>query len=108
MAVCADIGDPAHAEQAACRGADIYLASVFIIPSDFIGEVEKLTRYAVHHRMTTALANFGGPSGGLRSAGRSSIWSEAGELLVQLGESGSGVAILTDTEQGVVARTITF
>lgn len=105
VAICADIGRPAHAEEAAARGADLYLASMFVIPSDFPGEVEKLTRYATQYRMMTALANFGCPSGSLRSAGRSSIWSEHGELLVQLAESGSGIAIVTDTDQGVVAKT---
>lgn len=100
VAVCADIGRPAHAELAAERGADTYLASMFVIPSDFDGEVAKLSRYAVQHRMMTALANFGSPSGGLRSAGRSSIWSETGELLVQLQAEGSGVAGVIETPHG--------
>ena len=100
VAVCADIGNPAHAEQAAQRGADTYLASMFVIPSDFESEADKLRRYAVQHRMMTALANFGSPSGSLRSAGRSSIWSETGEPLIQLGVSGSGVAVVVETEYG--------
>jgi predicted amidohydrolase len=56
--------------------------------------------YAVQHRMMTVLANFGSPSGGLRSAGRSAIWSETGELLVQLEANGSGIAVVTDTQHG--------
>ena len=70
VAVCADIGRPAHAQKAAERGANTYLASMFVIPSDLDGEVSKLSRYAVQHNMMTALANFGSPSGGLRSACR--------------------------------------
>jgi hypothetical protein len=58
-AVCADIGRPAHPQQAAARGANTYLASMFVIPSDLEGELSKLRRYAVQHRMMTALANFG-------------------------------------------------
>lgn len=100
VAVCADIGDPAHAERAAHRGADCYLASMFVIPSDFSGEVAKLSRYAHRHRMMTALANFGSSTGGLRSAGCSSIWSEKGELLVRLKAEGSGVAIVIETGSG--------
>lgn len=100
VAICADIGRPAHAEQAAQRGADTYLASMFVIPSDSDGEAAKLSRYAVQHRMMTALANFGSPSGGLRSAGRSSVWSETGELLVKLGVHGSGVAVVIETQHG--------
>jgi predicted amidohydrolase len=106
VAVCADIGRPAHPQNAADRNANTYLASMFVIPSDLEGEVAKLTRYAVQHRMMTALANFGGPSGGLRSAGRSAIWSEAGELLVQLDGNGSGVAVVTETQNGRRIRAV--
>ena len=106
VAVCADIGRPAHAERAAERGADTYLASMFVIPSDFGGEAAKLSRYAMQHRMMTALANFGSASGGLRSAGRSSIWSETGELLVQLRVNGSGVALVLETERGLRTRAV--
>jgi len=37
VAVCADIGAPAHPEQAAARGAKTYLASMFVIPSESRG-----------------------------------------------------------------------
>jgi predicted amidohydrolase len=100
VAVCADIGRPSHPQQAADRGAKTYLASMFVIPSEFEGEVSKLSRYAVQHAMLVAFANFGSPSGGLASAGRSAIWSKSGELLVQLGTNGSGVAVATETQQG--------
>jgi predicted amidohydrolase len=106
VAVCADIGRSEHPQQAAARGANTYLASMFVIPSDFDGEAAKLSRYAVLHGMMTALANFGSPSGGLRSAGRSGIWSESGELLVQLEASGSGLAVVTETRQGRRTRAI--
>jgi len=106
VAVCADIGRPAHAELAARRGANLYLASMFVIPSDFDSDTEKLARYAGQHRMMTAFANFGSPSGGLRSAGRSTLWSESGERLIQLDEHGSGIALVTKTEHGIHARAI--
>jgi predicted amidohydrolase len=106
IAVCADIGDPGHPQRAAGRGADAYLASMFVIPSDYDGEVAKLSRYARQHRMLTALANFGGPSGSLRSAGCSAIWSAAGELLVQLDASGSGIALVAGTPEGFQTRVV--
>lgn len=65
VAICADIGDPAHAERARARGASAYLASMFVIPSEFGGDV----------------------------AGRSTIWSEQGEMLVRLPNQGAGVAL---------------
>jgi len=100
LAICADVGNPDFAKLAAERDACSYLASMFVIPSDFDGEVSKLRRYAAQHQMITGLANFGTTSGSLRSAGCSSIWSETGDLLVQLGTAGSGIAILMDTSQG--------
>jgi predicted amidohydrolase len=106
VAVCADIGNPAHPERAAGRGADTYMAGMFVIPSDFDGDALRLSRYAEQHRMLTAFANFGGPSGGLRSAGRSSIWSDTGELLVRLGESGSGVGVVRETGHGPRSRVV--
>ncbi len=106
LAVCADIGRSSHPQQAADRGAKTYLASMFVIPSDFEREISKLRRYAVQHSMMVALANFGSPSGGLASAGRSAIWCETGELLVQLGASGAGVAVVTETEQGRRTKTV--
>jgi predicted amidohydrolase len=106
VAVCADIGRPSHPQRASDRNANTYLASMFVIPSDLAGEYSKLSRYAVQHRMMTALANFGSPSGGLKSAGRSAIWSEAGELLVQLEANGSGIAVVTETQDGRRCRAI--
>jgi predicted amidohydrolase len=106
VAVCADIGRSSHPREAARRGARTYLASMFIIPSELEGETAKLRGYAVQHSMAVALANFGSPSGGLKSGGRSTIWSETGELLVQLAAAGAGVAVATEGDRGWRAKTV--
>ena len=106
VAVCADIGRPSHPQEAADRGARIYLASMFVIRSEFERETAKLGAYAAQHSMAVAFANYGGPSGGLASAGRSAIWSERGELLAQLGTDGAGVAVAVESHSGWRARTI--
>ena len=85
---------------AAARGAKVYLASMFVVPADLEEESARLRSYCVRHSMTVALANFGGPSGGLAAGGGSAIWSEQGELLVRLERSGSGVAIAVLEETG--------
>ncbi len=100
VAVCADVGSPSHAQRAAGRGADTYLASMFVIPSELERDTAALQAYAARHSMAVAFANFGGPSGGLASGGRSAIWSDRGELLVQLEASGSGVAVAVESEAG--------
>lgn len=106
VAICADIGQPLHPQRAAERGADTYLASMFVIPSEFAGDSAKLGRYAAGHSMVVALANFGRATGGLAAAGRSSIWSATGELLIQLGDAGAGVAVATERADGWRTRAI--
>jgi predicted amidohydrolase len=100
VAICADIGQALHPKLAAERGAQIYLASMFVIPSEFDGDAARLRAYATQYSMVVALANFGGASGGLAAAGRSSIWSAAGQLLIQLGPSGAGVAVAIEHPDG--------
>lgn len=96
VAVCADVGRASHPQRAADRGANTYLASMFVIPSEFAAETATLRGYAAEHAMLVAFANYGGPSGGLASAGGSAIWSDRGELLVQLGPAGVGLAVATE------------
>jgi len=106
VAICADTGQPSHPREAAERGATTYLASMFAIPSELERDLAKLEEYARLHAMTVAFANYGGPTGGLASGGRSAIWSARGERLVQLGTAGAGVAIAGEGDGVWHARTL--
>jgi predicted amidohydrolase len=106
VAVCADTGRASHAKAAAERGATTYLASMFVIPADLEKDTANLRTYAARHAMAVVFANFGGPSGGLPSAGASAIWSERGELLATLGTAGAGVAVALETDAGWRAKTV--
>ncbi len=105
VAICADVGHASHAERAARRGAQAYLASMFVVPAEFEGDARKLATYAARHAMSVVLANFGGPTGGLASAGRSSIWSERGELLARLDAGGAGLVVAARDAAGWRAET---
>jgi predicted amidohydrolase len=100
VAVCADTGHPEHPAAAAKRGASTYLASMFVIPADFEAETAALQTYAARHSMAVVFSNYGGPSGGLPSAGRSAIWSEQGELVAQLGAAGAGLVVAVPSADG--------
>jgi len=100
VAVCADVGHASHAREAAERGARTYLASMFVIPSDYEKEVANLETRASRHSMAVVLANYGGPSGGLVSAGGSGIWSEKGERLASLDGDGAGVVVAIENPAG--------
>lgn len=100
VAICADTGHPSHAHTAAVRGARVYLASMFVIPSEFDREAGVLPTYAARHGMAVVFANYGGPSGRLAAAGRSAVWSDTGERVVQLPESGTGLAVAIEDDGG--------
>lgn len=106
IAICADVGRPAHAQRAADRGATAYLASMFVIPSEYERDAATLASYATRHRMLVAMANHGAPTGGLAAAGRSAIWSPAGECLVALPGSGAGVAVAVERGDGWQAQAL--
>ncbi|HEU4333160.1 MAG TPA: carbon-nitrogen hydrolase family protein [Candidatus Eisenbacteria bacterium] len=108
IAVCADTGAPEHPKRAAERGATIYLASMFLIPSDLEKEAPVLRSYAVRHRMTVLLANYGGPSGGLPTGGGSAVWSDTGGLLTRLDASGPGLVVATERESGWGAEAVSI
>jgi len=106
VAVCADVGQRSHAQLAAARGAACYLTCMFVIPSDFAEERARLAEYAQQYSMIVAFANYGGPSGGLPSAGQSAILSERGELLVELPTAGAGIAVYTRSASATRAERI--
>lgn len=93
IAICADVGEASHAETAAQRGVEVYLASMFVIPSQLAREQKTLAERAWTHGMLVAFANFGGSSGGLRAGGRSAICDPSGERLAELGGVGAGLVI---------------
>jgi predicted amidohydrolase len=106
VGICAESLRPVHPKRAAEQGATLYLSSHFGIPSDLALRVEVLRGHAERHGMVVVFANYAGVTAGLAASGGSAIWSQTGELLVQLGASGPGVAIATQDESGWRARAI--
>ena len=79
---------------------------MFVIPADLEQDTARLRSYAVQHSMAVVFANYGGPTGGLPSAGRSAIVSEKGEVLAQLQATGAGIAIAIEDETGWRTREV--
>jgi len=105
IAICAEGNRPQHAQDAAARGASAYLASSFVIPSEYEEATRNLRQRALDHRMLVAFANFSGSSGGLRSAGASATWAPDGTLLGKLPKEGAGIllAVASDDQWTAVA-----
>lgn len=106
VAVCSDAGRSSHQQAAADRGAELYLASMFVIPSEIESEQRNLADCAARASMAVVFANHGGPSGGLACAGRSAIWSERGELVGRIEGPGAGVVVATRDDTGWRSRTV--
>ncbi|MFN2324801.1 MAG: carbon-nitrogen hydrolase family protein [Gemmatimonadales bacterium] len=100
VAICADAQRAEHAAAAATTGAAAYLVGAFIVHSAWEADAAVLRQRAAEHAMLVAMANYGAPSGGMAAAGRSSIWDERGELVLELEPLGAGVGIAMETAEG--------
>ncbi|MGE0326125.1 MAG: nitrilase-related carbon-nitrogen hydrolase [Polyangiaceae bacterium] len=100
LAICADIGDPAHPQLASDAGAAHYLASMFVIPSELDADLARLSGYAQRFGWLVGFANFVGHSGGLAAAGSSAFWGPDGALLVQLPKGDAGLAMAWKSPEG--------
>ena len=97
LAICADAKHPEHAASAAARGANVYAAGVMITEDGYAPKVALLRNYALEHRMAVLMANYSGSTGGWVSAGKSALWSEAGQLVA--GSAGTEEALVIGTKQ---------
>jgi predicted amidohydrolase len=97
IAICYEISVPAHCKNAYEKGASIYLASAAKYRSGIENTLDRLSQVADKYSMTVLLSNCIGRADGKEFAGKSSVWSDRGILLAQLGNSHEGMLIL-DTE----------
>ncbi|MEG1025387.1 MAG: carbon-nitrogen hydrolase family protein [Flavobacterium sp.] len=94
FAICADIDNPLHPENAKKKETDIYIASIFFSPNGIPNAYRDLQNYAEKHKMNVLMSNFSGESWGSPSAGQSAFWNSNGELVGQMNESDSGLLIV--------------
>jgi predicted amidohydrolase len=93
LAICADTSHPVHAGAAAGCGSRLYAACVMKVEAELRAHASKMRQYARTYRMATLSANYGGVTGGERSAGRSAVWNEDGELVARAGPAGEALVV---------------
>lgn len=98
VAICADAGQPIHAERTVHLGAEIYLNSV-LSAGGYDKDAGLLKSYAKRYAMPTLMANYCGPSGGWKPVGKSAAWNEKGELIAQAPEDRAALVIM-DLQDG--------
>jgi predicted amidohydrolase len=84
FAICADITNPTHPENAARNKSTLYLASIFYTPNGIQEGHQQLSSYAKKHTLKILMANFGGPSYNFEAGGQSAYWNNDGELLAKV------------------------
>jgi len=100
LSICADFGQPSHAQAAAAAGARVYAASVLIGEQGYPADSAILRGYAEQHRMAVLLANHGGPTGGWAAAGRSALWDERGAPIAATSGPGDQLLLVSRDDQG--------
>lgn len=98
LAICADAGQPAHAERTVHSGAEIYLNSV-LSAGGYEKDTDLLRGYARLYAMPTLMANYCGTSGGWKPVGKSAAWNAKGELIAQAPEDRAALVIM-DLQNG--------
>jgi predicted amidohydrolase len=92
-AICYELSNPDHSENAKRNNANIYIASVLNSVNGIDEDIDKLSNIAKKHKMTVFMTNFIGQSGGYECAGKSSIWNDNGELIDQLDNKTEGILL---------------
>ncbi len=81
IAICADIANHRHFENAHKNKTTLYVASIFYTPNGITEAYEQLSDCAEKYSMNVLMANYAGVSYGLDSAGGSAFWDKAGVLI---------------------------
>jgi len=107
FAICADIDNPLHPENARKRETDIYIASIFFSPNGIPSAYRDLQNYAAKHKMSVLMSNFSGESWGSPSAGQSAFWDNKGELIAQMNDSDPGLLLVEKQGDDWTSKIIT-
>ena len=93
LAICYELSEPEHAENAYRRGAQIYCASVAKTVPGVEKAIPRLSEIANQYSMITFMSNCVGDFDGGISGGRSSVWDNKGILIGQLDNKNEGLLI---------------
>lgn len=104
FAICADIDNPLHPENASKRATDIYITSIFFSPNGIPNAYSHLQSYAEKHKMNILMSNFSGESWGSPSAGQSAFWNNKGELVGHMNDSDSGLLLVENKNDNWTSR----
>lgn len=106
LAICYEISVTEHSENAYKNGAEIYIASVVKTIHKIDLAIKTLSEIASKHSMMVLMSNCVGQANGNDCAGKSSIFSNKGEILAQLNDTNEGVLIIDTDTQEIIEKMI--
>ncbi|WP_316633577.1 carbon-nitrogen hydrolase family protein [uncultured Flavobacterium sp.] len=106
FAICADIDNPLHPENACKRETDIYIANIFFTVNGIPSAYQDLQSYAQKHKMNVLMSNFSGESWGRPAGGKSAFWNKNGELIAQINDSDSGLLLVESKDENWTSKIV--
>lgn len=106
LAICADITNSQHPENAGKAGSTVYISSIFFSPEGITGGHKLLKIYARKHGMNVLMANYCGEAWGSPAGGRSAFWNNEGELIAKMDGSNSGLLLVEKHNNGWTGQVI--
>jgi predicted amidohydrolase len=106
IAICADINNPKHPENAKEKDTTIYLAGIFFEPSDMQKAYRTLSSYAEQFSMNVLMSNYTGQSWNLDGGGESGFWDKNGNLIANLNDTDSGLLLVEKVNNNRTSKKI--
>lgn len=106
LAICADIENPLHPQNAANNKVSVYCPGIFYTPGGMEGVHEKLSGYAKKYNMNILMANFTGRSWDLDAGGKSAFWNQQGELISKLNNVDSALLVIEKQNNNWTGKTV--
>lgn len=105
-AICADIANSLHPENAGKQHTTLYTAGIFYTETSMPKAFEQLSSYAKKYTMNVLMANYCGHSYQLQSGGQSAFWDNKGNLIGQLDSYSQGLLIVDKDINGYSALAV--
>lgn len=109
VAICADIDNPSHPENAKKAGTTLYLSSLFFTPDGIPAAYRALSRYAQEYGMNVLMANYCGQSwDNCAAGGDSGFWDSSGKLVASLNSRDAGLLLVGNIDGHWVGKSVKY
>lgn len=98
FAICYDIERDEHVACASKNKSDAYAASIFYTPNGIEAGLNRLQKIAKENSLSVLMSNYVGEGWGLRAGGRSSVWSNSGELVISADTTSECIAVAENND----------